>query len=213
MEAGKEAFDLRIEKLTDDKIKITLSSDDLKSRNIDIYSFMYNSPESQDLFWDMIQEAEIKYGFCIDESMVYVEASTSGSDAFTLIVTKTNSGISSPMPKNKLKKGAFKLKRKPISLELKANLYLFDSFEDICSFCNIVDLKKIGENSLYKLDSSYYLKSNSMPFNNILEFATIVKSPELILAKINEYGESVLETNALQSVKKIFLNNRRKSNN
>ena len=61
----------------------------LAARNIDLYSFMYNSPESQDLFWDVMNEAEKEYGFNVDDSMIYVEASTSGSGNFTFIVTKT----------------------------------------------------------------------------------------------------------------------------
>lgn len=195
---------MRIEKLNDDKIRITLSEEDLKERNIDVYSFMYNSPESQDLFWDMIHEAETKYGFYVDDSTIYVEASASGSDIFTLIVTKTASTSSLPILKNKIKKGSFKLKRKSVSLELKPNLYSFDTFDDFCAFCNIAKLEKLGNNSLYKLDNIYYLNASSMPFNNILEYATIVKSPELMLAKINEYGELVIENNAIQTIRKHF---------
>ena len=54
---------MKIEKLAEDKLKITLTLDDLEARNIDLYSFMYNSPESQDLFWDVMSEAEKEYGF------------------------------------------------------------------------------------------------------------------------------------------------------
>ena len=58
---------MKIEKLTDDKLKITLSIDDLEERNINLHSFMYNSPESQDLFWELLQTAEKDYGFHIDD--------------------------------------------------------------------------------------------------------------------------------------------------
>ena len=54
---------LKIEKLNEDKLKITLSIDDLEERNITLHSFMYNSPESQDLFWELLQEAEKECGF------------------------------------------------------------------------------------------------------------------------------------------------------
>ena len=43
------------------KIKITLNIEDLNARNIDVQSFIYNSPESQDLFWDVMREAEKEY--------------------------------------------------------------------------------------------------------------------------------------------------------
>jgi len=70
---------MKIEKLNDNKLKITFSVEDLKARNIDVQSFIYNTPESQDLFWDVMQEAEKEFGFIVDESMVYVEASATAS--------------------------------------------------------------------------------------------------------------------------------------
>ena len=81
---------MKIEKLNENKLKITLSIDDLEERNINLHSFMYNSPESQDLFWELLQTAEKECGFNVDDSMIYVEASTTGSGNFTLLVTKTN---------------------------------------------------------------------------------------------------------------------------
>ncbi len=193
---------MKIEKLNEDKIKITLSTDDLAERNIDIQSFIYNSPESQDLFWDMMQEAEQKYGFNIDESMIYVEAASTGAGIFTLTVTKTTGSLNLPTSKNKtkLKKGNFKLKRKNTSIHLENLVYLFNSFDDICEFCSVVDCSKIEENSLYKLNEQYYLKVSHMPYNSILEFATLVNNPELTYAKIKEYGTTIKETCALQDV-------------
>ena len=61
---------MKIEKLNENKLKITLNSEDLKARNIDVQAFIYNTPESQDLFWDVMREAEKEYGFNVDESMV-----------------------------------------------------------------------------------------------------------------------------------------------
>ena len=106
---------MKIEKLAEDKIKITLTIDDLAARNIDLYSFMYNSPESQDLFWDVMNEAEKEYGFNVDDSMIYVEASTSGGGNFTLIVTKTKEKPTIKLNTTKqqhVNKESVKLKRK-----------------------------------------------------------------------------------------------------
>ena len=81
---------MKIEKLTENKIKITINIDDLAEKNIDLYSFMHNTPETQDLFWDILNKAEKECGFNVDNSMICVEASTSGAGNFVLIVTKTN---------------------------------------------------------------------------------------------------------------------------
>lgn len=193
---------MKIEKLNENKIKITLSVDDLAERNIDIQSFIYNSPESQDMFWDMMKEAEQEYGFNIDESMIYVEASSAGTGIFTLTVTKTKESLNIPTskPKKNLKKGNFKLKRKTTSVQSENSIYLFSSFDDICDFCSYVDCTKLSSNSLYKLNEQYYLKVSNMPYNTILEFAVQVGNPELTFAKIKEYGSVIKEDTALQDI-------------
>lgn len=205
---------MKIEKLNEDKIKITLSTDDLAERNIDIQSFIYNSPESQDLFWDMMQEAEQKYGFNVDESMIYVEASASGSGIFTLTVTKTTGSLNIPTSKTKakFKKGNFKLKRKVTSIQQENSIYIFSSFEDICEFCNAVDCSKIGTNSLYKLNDQYYLKVSTMPFTSILEFASLDNSPELTFARIQEYGSIISDEEALQKISLHFTKKKKTKN-
>ena len=193
---------MKIEKLAEDKIKITITIDDLAERNIDLYSFMYNSPESQDLFWDVMSEAEKEYGFNVDDSMIYVEASTSGGGNFTLIVTKTKEkpivklSTSKPAPN----KENIKLKRKKIPAFLKDGLYKFASFEDVCSFCSSIDVREIVDSTLYRLDDTYYLKASIIPATLILEYASIVKYPLLVEARILEHGNVVIEKNAVETI-------------
>ena len=43
---------MKFEKLSENKI--TLTSQDLKDKNIDFHSFMSNTLEKQDLFWDIL---------------------------------------------------------------------------------------------------------------------------------------------------------------
>jgi adapter protein MecA 1/2 len=202
---------MKIEKVNENKIKITLSVEDLNERNIDLYSFMYNSPESQDLFWDMIHQAEVEYGFNVDESLIYVEASASGSGLFTLIVTKSGEGhLTSPTYRGKLKKNSFKLKRKILPFKLQSTLFQFDDFDDICNFCKVITVKGIGKNSLYNLDDKYYLKVDQMPYPSILEFGAIVKFPEAVEARFSEYGKIIATENALQTIRKHFVKKIRK---
>ncbi|MCL2355524.1 MAG: adaptor protein MecA, partial [Oscillospiraceae bacterium] len=54
---------MKFEKLTENKIRIILNLDDLHEKNIDFHSFMSNSLESQDLFFDMLEKAEKEIGF------------------------------------------------------------------------------------------------------------------------------------------------------
>ena len=202
---------MKIERLNENKLKITLSLDDLKERNIDLQSFIYNSPESQDLFWDMMNEAEREYGFDVNESMIYVEASSNSSGLFTLIVTKTDEPnfIGQAKQKANLKKKNFKLKRKAVNINTPKALYSFESFDDICDFCKTIDISKAGKNSLYKLDSDYYLEIENSNFNHIIDFASPAKNYETTIGKINEYGKVIVEENALQEIGKSFVKKRK----
>lgn len=203
---------MRIEKLNENKIKITLNSDDLKARNIDVQSFIYNTPESQDLFWDVMREAEKEYGFSVDESMVYVEASATASGIFTLTVTKTANSLSQSSLKNKLRKSNYKLKRKINHEPLDNAIYRFNSFDDFCDFCQTVPTEKFGKNTLFEFDSSYYWLISNMPNCNVLEYAIKEYNPQMLLAKIQEYGKVVILDNAVSVIAATFKKSKKKVN-
>lgn len=211
MELGKTKGGLlmKIEKLNENKIKITFDIDDLAEKNIDLYSFMHNTPETQDLFWDLLNEAEKECGFNVDNSMIYVEATTSGGGNFTLIVTKTNEkpgNLNSALTKRK----NIKLKRKIKPFNTVSNIFEFDSFEDICEFVKTIDTALIKGNSLFSMNGKYYLKTDSMPFHNIIEYANICPSANILEAKLNEYGKTIIFENALQTVHQYFNKKRKK---
>ncbi|MBO5141899.1 MAG: adaptor protein MecA [Clostridia bacterium] len=195
---------MKIEKLNENKIKITLNSDDLKARNIDVQSFIYNTPESQDLFWDVMREAEKEYGFTVDESMVYVEASATATGIFTLTVTKTANSLNQANLRNKLKKTSYKLKRKNVNAPLDNSIYCFNSFDDICDFCNSTKINEFGINSLYEFESKYYLLTTIVPNSNILEYSVKEHNTDMLLAKIAEYGKKIIEKDALKTISKNF---------
>jgi len=65
---------LLIEKITENKIRITLNLKDLEEKNIDLHTFMSNSIESQDLFYDMLDKAEKEVGFQTKDYKLMIEA-------------------------------------------------------------------------------------------------------------------------------------------
>ena len=79
---------MKIEKITENKIRITLNLDDLKEKNIDFHSFMSNSIEAQDIFFDMLKEAEEKVGFKTDDYKILLEALATPDGKFVLNVTR-----------------------------------------------------------------------------------------------------------------------------
>ena len=54
---------VKFEKLSDNKIRIILSIQDLTEKHIDFHSFMANTIESQDILLDMLEEAKKESGF------------------------------------------------------------------------------------------------------------------------------------------------------
>ncbi len=204
---------MKIEKLAEDKIKITITIDDLAERNIDLYSFMYNSPESQDLFWDVMNEAEKEYGFNVDDSMIYVEASTSGGGNFTLIVTKakekTSAKVNTLRPSS-INKENVKLKRKKMPSFMRDGIYKFESFEDVINFCSTFeDNRSVVDTKLYSYNGAYYMKAGIMPVTSIMEYATVIKYPILYESKLIEHGNVVIENDVLNVINSHF-NNKKK---
>ncbi len=65
---------MKIEKLTENKIRVTLNITDLHKKNIDFQSFMSSSIESQDLFLDMLEQAEKEFGFTTKDYKLLLEA-------------------------------------------------------------------------------------------------------------------------------------------
>ena len=124
---------MKFEKLNENKIRITLSIRDLEEKDIDFHDFMSNSLESQDLFLDMLEEAEEKVGFKTRDCKVKIEALAMTENDFVLTITKIvpegNKKTLYATPKKKPK-----VKRKLNSVNEVCLIYRFNSFDDYCNF-------------------------------------------------------------------------------
>lgn len=124
---------MKFEKLNDDKIRITLNSQDLIERKIDFHSFMSNSLNSQDLFLEILEEAEKKVGFITKDYKVRIEALAMNDGDFIFTVTRlTPNKEKDPSKLNKLK-----VKRKNINQTNSTLIYQFNSFDDFCNFTRV----------------------------------------------------------------------------
>lgn len=64
---------MKIERIDDNIIRVTVSIDDLEERDIDVDNLNYNSQGAQELFWDMMEQAEMEFGFNVIESQIIIE--------------------------------------------------------------------------------------------------------------------------------------------
>ncbi len=79
---------MKIEKINDNKIKCTLTSSDLESRQIRLSELAYGSEKAKQLFQDMMQQARNRFGFDSENAPLMIEAIPTSPDSITLIITK-----------------------------------------------------------------------------------------------------------------------------
>ena len=208
---------MKFEKVNENKIRITLSMHDLEEKDIDFHDFMSNSLETQDLFLDMLEEAEEKIGFKTRNCKVNIEALAMTEDNFILTVTKVLPDTLRKhfyvSPKKKVN-----ARRKSSSLQSTNLIYKFNSFDDYCNFIEFLlnnDLKdsnKIAkEVYVYTHKNYYYLVLCNLNtkyeklakfYTAITEFGSYIVNPDLFMHKLNEVGIVFMKNNAL---KKSFL--------
>ena len=58
---------MKVEKISPNKFKLTFSDEDLKDFGVDFENIRYNSEDAQELFWELIERAEIEEEFFADE--------------------------------------------------------------------------------------------------------------------------------------------------
>ena len=115
---------MKFEKINDDKIRITLTSKDLQDKSIDFHTFMANPIESQELFLDMLDEAEEKVGFDVKDYNLRIEAVVMGDESFILTITRvTAPKVATPKIKKK-----FTAKRKSTDINSSHAIYCFNTF-------------------------------------------------------------------------------------
>lgn len=201
---------MKIEKINDDKIKITFDYIDLQENNIDFHSFMANSTQSQALFLKILDQAEESLGFNTDQYKLEINTLALSNGIFILIVTRLQK-------ETKKKVIRVHTKRKSNTNNTTFSIYKFNSFDNFISFCQFivknsdVNLLKVLENnnSLFKYNSQYFfaistttmnIKQKEFLFSCITEFAKFVTNSKTFLAKLKEDTTCFLDKNAINSI-------------
>ena len=79
---------MKIEKIADNKVKITVSFEELEKRNITLHDIEVNSTIAKDFFTDLIEESNVDDCFEFEDSQLLIEASADANNTFILTVTK-----------------------------------------------------------------------------------------------------------------------------
>ncbi len=195
---------MRFEKINENKIRITLSHQDLEAKHIDFHSFMSSSLDSQDLFFDMLDEAEKQIGFVTKDYRIRIEALAMSEGDFIVTVTRSLPEVAERSP---LKKKV-RIKRKSPTFDNSLVVYCFYSLEDFFSFMEYaknlkLPLDKLAKSMVvYEYKNAFYFVLDDIPLENdslkiffttITEFASHVSCSPLFLSKLTECGEILLK--------------------
>lgn len=79
---------MKIEKVSDNQIRCTLTQQDLANRHLKLSELAYGTEKAKTLFHEMMQQASYELGFEADDIPLMIEAVPISAEAIILIVTK-----------------------------------------------------------------------------------------------------------------------------
>lgn len=203
---------MKIEKLTENKIRIILKKEDFKGNSTDIQKLFLTTPESQNFFLEILNRAKEEVNFDTDGHKLLIEASFQNEEAFIFTITKY---IESNNTFNTKPRKYLTIKRKSQTLTKSCSIYQFNNFEDFCDFCNFINknnniyLKSIFKTSvLYLYNDTYYLVIDGINISNkslnsfhsiLLEFSSFLTFTKNFKFKLKEHGKVIIKNNAINT--------------
>ncbi|MFF2448765.1 genetic competence negative regulator [Neobacillus sp. NPDC058068] len=192
---------MRLERLTANKIKIFLTSDDLFERGLSKEDIWKDSSKWNQLFHDMLEEASEEFDVDIQGS-VAVEIFSLQAQGMILIITVDEGKDDEQL----LYDGYIEMQ---VRLEgCEDLLYEFEEFEDIISLSKRLSSVDIFGGSLYSMGNYYYILMDKAETVNKDKTACIlseygnpsIQSP-FVLA---EYGKAIIKYKAVETILQFF---------
>jgi adapter protein MecA 1/2 len=193
---------MRLERLTVNKIKIFLTSDDLMERGLSKDDIWKDSIKWHQLFHDMLEEASEEFDVEIQGS-VAVEIFSLQAQGMIMIIT-VDEGIEEE--EEVLFDGFVEMQ---VRVEGCENLlYQFESIEDIIDLSHTLDILKVSGGSLYSYNDRYYLLMNNIDSSIVEKIAAFLSeygNPSILSTHIlAEYGNQIMKNNAVETIRKYF---------
>ena len=210
---------MKLEKLTENKIRVILNLEDFEKNNLTFDDFLSNAVEFQTFFVNMLDRAEKELGFNTKNCKLLIESFSTSEEFFVFTITKFTKD-SSKKSFTSLGK-TVTVRKKQVDLSCSNQVYSFESFDEFCYFCealkssNIVNNKfKIAKDiSLYLYNNTYYLILTNINQNNpnnknfyyyLSEFSIPISKSNEFNAKLKEHGKLIMKHNAITTGIKYF---------
>ena len=205
---------MKIEKLTENKIRIIVNSYDLENKNLDFKALLSRTLDSQGFFLDMLEKAKTEVGFNTDGCKILVEAFSTTDEYLIFTITKYVDKSNTQTGKRP------KVKMKNLNISATKALYKLDNFDVFCDLCtylnnNFSNITKISKcSSLYLYNNNYYLliRNNNISkdimqnfYISISEFLSMANLSSNFENKLFEHGKAIIKNNAILTGIKYFV--------
>ena len=194
---------MKIEKVSDTQIRVTLNHADLKNRDIKIGELAYGSTKAQALFRDMMAQAYEDFGFETENVPLMIEAVPLSTDSIMIVVTKvedpsqidekldaigerpTHRTFKEPEEDRLTDLELMGLKdaqhtSTPLDKDVQL-MYTFTNLDDICFTAHHIGHLYFGQNSLYKYNDKYFLILHANKNS--------ATSPSMLVGMLDEFGQ------------------------
>ena len=215
---------MKIERISENQLKLTLTKDDLKERDIKLEDLITPSEKTQKLFRDIMEQALDEEDFISSENTPLMVEAPMGTEGIMIIVTKVNN-------KDGKNKGPADLlqqaqetrrwKKKPLdTLEHTEEqnsdilIYSFPELDDVIRVSLRLDGGFRGESAVYKNEGKYFLVLQSDTYTaeeSSDELELILKeygqkhvSTPLAKYYLLEHGETIIADKAVKALAKTF---------
>lgn len=211
---------MKIERISENQLKLTLTKDDLMERDIQLEDLITPSEKTQKLFHDIMEQALDESDFISENTPLMVEAVPSGSDGIMIIVTKVaNKEKNSKRELLSQNQDMRRWKKKPLDTMERGEeknsdilIYSFPALDDIISVSLRLNGAFKGESAVYKNENRYFLVLQGDTYTASLEELEPVlteygqKHVSTPLAKyyLLEHGETILKEKAVKALAKTF---------
>ena len=134
---------MKVEKINENKIRITLTFEELERRQITLDDLEKDNLIARNLFLDLIEESNLDEDFIIDDSQLFIEACYDNNNLFIVTITKVDSipELRRYALMDNIQKKGYKRKsssRKIIDYRVESNIYSFSSLDTILKLSEIL---------------------------------------------------------------------------
>ncbi len=194
---------MKFEILKHNKIKVIVESEDLEKWGVTADDMAKNSPETRDIFFEMLRRAEKETGFSCNNARLVVEAAIrSDSNELTLFVTKVDSEEEKALF-DKISTAITPPKKEPVKAKKPENTMVeLADFEDVIKMCYAMGECMWG--SLYSYKDKYYMTMLPSYIKKASEFGAVC--PEAYRSVVEEHGVTVVKNSAFLTIRNRFKN-------